>query len=56
MICRYYGHCRRDPDTGEVLCHHGWRDSCPMEGVEEDEDGNLIDTNNTDNNKEKKDE
>ena len=44
MICRYYGHCPRDPDTGEVLCHHGWRDSCPMEGVEEDEDGILVNT------------
>ena len=56
MICRYYGHCPRDPDTGEVLCHHGWRDSCPMDGVEEDEDGILVNTNNTDNNKENKDE
>jgi len=56
MICRYYGHCPRDPDTGEVLCHHGWRDSCPMEGVEEDEDGILVNTNNTDNNKEDEDE
>lgn len=56
MICRYYGHCPRDPDTGEVLCHHGWRDSCPMDGVEEDEDGILVNTNNTDNNKEDEDE
>ena len=56
MICRYYGHCPRDPDTGEVLCHHGWRDSCPMEGVEEDEDGILVNTDNTNNNKEDEDE
>ena len=56
MICRHYGHCRRDPNTGEVLCHHGWRDSCPMEGVEEDEDGILVDTNNTNNNEEDEDE
>lgn len=56
MICRYYGHCPRDPDTGEVLCHHGWRDSCPMDGVEEDEDGVLVNTNNTNNNNEDEDE
>ena len=56
MICRHYGHCRIDPDTGEVLCHHGWRDSCPMDGVEEDEDGVLVNTNNTNNNNEDEDE
>ncbi len=43
--CRFYGRCRRDPDTGEVLCRDGWRDSCPMEGVEADEDGFLVNTN-----------
>ena len=52
MACIHYGHCRRDPDTGEVLCHQcgGWRDSCPMDGADDDEDGILVNANNTNNN------
>ena len=52
--------CRRDPDTGEYLCHRlgRWVPECPMDGVERDEDGFLIDTktNNENNNEEDEDE
>lgn len=50
--------CRRDPDTGEYLCHRvgRWVPECPMEGVERDEDGSLIDTNKKNNNEEEDDE
>lgn len=49
--------CRRDPDSGDLYCpSYGWVDGCPMDGVEEDEDGFIVNTNNANNNKENEDE